>query len=141
VRRALSAIWPDPRWTPLIEALAEPFGDGLAGRVALERAEPWAEAWLAGLVEAESRCGRAPAPERSRAGQPLAAVRAVERVRSTARNYPAAKHKLVRRAYDAIGEVAQDVARREARVAMWVWGGGLVGGSVLVALNAFVMGR
>ncbi|WP_430785894.1 hypothetical protein [Actinoplanes sp. G11-F43] len=142
---ALTAHWQDPRWQPLIRAIAEPFGPGPAGALALERSEPWAVGWLARLTEAEARCatgepGRAPAGDRVTTAPPVA-VRAVERVRRETRAHPAGRPQLVRRAYQVVDEVANDLAARQARTAVWLWGGGLTGAGLLLALNAFVMGR
>lgn len=143
MRRALAALWPDPRWEPLITALAEPFGTGLAGAVALERPDPWAADWLARLIRAEALCVDQPAPVAAAPAPeaPPVAVRAVERVRQQARAQPASRPQLVRRAYEAIGEVANDLAASQARLAMRLWGGGLTGAGLLIALDAFVIGR
>jgi len=139
---ALTALWPDPRWQPLIRALAEPFGDGVHGRTALERREPWAAGWLGRVRAAEAQCGVPVAPEPAGLpSPPPAARRAVEDARRAARDQPAGKRHLVRRAHQAIEQVAQDLAASQAHRAMWIWGGGLTGAGLLVALNAFVIGR
>ncbi|MBM2622037.1 hypothetical protein JIG36_41695 [Actinoplanes sp. LDG1-06] len=143
--RALAALWPDPRWEPLVRALAEPFGTGPGGSLALERQDPWAAEWLQRLVRAEAECTEVrtpvePSPVRTPEAPPVA-VRAVDRVRQETRAHPAGKPQLVRRAYEVIDEVAGDLAESQARLAMWLWGGGLTGAGLLIALNAFVIGR
>jgi hypothetical protein len=139
MRLALRALWPDPRWEPLIHALAEPFGTGIGGAVALERQDPWAAGWLARLLAAEAE--RRPAPVAVPPEAPPVAVRAVELVRQRTRAHPAHRPQLVRRAYEVIEEVADDLAAGQARTSMWLWGGGLTALGLLIGVGAFVTGR
>lgn len=142
MHRALTALWPDPRWEPLIRVLAEPFGVGVDGQIALERPDPWAAAWLGRVRAAEEQCVEPAAPARDDLpAPPPVAVRAVEDVRRAARARPAGRHELVRRAYEAIEQAAQDLAAGQARRAMWLWGGGLTAAGFLIALDVFVFGR
>jgi hypothetical protein len=144
MRQALAALWTDPRWQPLINALAEPFGTGMAGAVALERPDPWAAGWLFRLRQAEAECGeRRPAPVTAEPPPeaPPVAVRAVEQVRRRAREHPAGRPQLVRRAYEVIDETAYELAASQARLWMLRWGGGLTIAGLLIGVAAFVTGR
>ncbi|GAA2854767.1 hypothetical protein Acy02nite_73700 [Actinoplanes cyaneus] len=144
VARALAALWPDDRWQPLRDVLAEPFGTGQQGQIALEHPEPWAAGWLARLRAAEARCED---PVRSTVPRPAAPVSwlvsdaDVERVRVAARAHPAGRNQRVRLAYSAIAQGAQAAATRQFRLAAWGWGAALTGGAAIVALGAFVIGR
>lgn len=143
VRMALAALWPDDRWQPLREVLAEPFGTGPHGQIALEHPEPWAAVWLGRLRAAEARC-EDPVRAVTRPevpAFPLVSDADVERVRVAARAHPAGRNQRVRLAYSAIGQGAQAVALRQFRLAAWAWGAGLAGSAVVVALGAFVIGR
>jgi hypothetical protein len=123
VLAALREHWADPRWEPLIAVLAEPFGDGPRGRLAIESPGPWAQAWLAGVFAAEQRCERGPVaePDRSRAATVEAFARPIEQIRTYARHGPATRPERVHRAYEAIGREAQAVALRRATLWLSIW--------------------
>lgn len=138
VLRALREQWADPRWEPLIVVLAEPFGTGPRGQIAIESPHPWAQAWLGEVIEAERRCGtgRPPAPVRTDlvdayAG-PIAAVRAY------AQRGPATRPERVHRAYDAIAHRAGTVAVQ--RAALWLALGVLGGVAAGAALGVLLGG-
>ncbi|WP_436529277.1 hypothetical protein [Actinoplanes sp. HUAS TT8] len=143
VARALAALWPDDRWQPLREVLAEPFGTGPHGQIALEHPAPWAAGWLDRVRAAEARCGD-PVRAVRRTAVPISGLVSdaeVERVRIAARAHPAGRNQRVRLAYSAIAQGAQATAARRFRLAAWGWGAGLTGGAAVVALGAFVIGR
>ncbi|GIE90225.1 protein kinase family protein [Actinoplanes regularis] len=143
VDQALAALWPDERWRPLRELLAEPFGTGPRGQIALEHPDPWAADWLNRVREAEARCVD-PVRSAARRGTPapwLVTDAEVERVRAAAQAHPAGRNQRVRLAYSAVARGAQAAAASQFRLAAWRWGAGLTGSAVLVALGAFVIGR
>ncbi|WP_305789962.1 hypothetical protein [Symbioplanes lichenis] len=141
VRHALRAHWPDPRWAPLADALAHPFGPD--GRIALEAPGPWAETWLSGVRDAERRCadgdpGDGPWPDESLVHT---FARDLERIRDHALRGPATRPERVHLAYRAIGEAAQEIALRRAALWMSVSGLGIVLAALVLAAAAFVIGE
>jgi hypothetical protein len=140
VSKALREHWADPRWEPLIAVLAEPFGTGPRGQLALETPRPWAEAWLAAVIAAEQRCERDGRPQPAPAGTELVSEYAghIEAVRAYAQHGPATRPERVHRAYDAIGSRAQEVALRQAVLWLSIWGLSCV--AVAVALGVLVGG-
>ncbi len=123
VLKALREHWADPRWEPLIAVLAEPFGTGPRGQIAIESPHPWAQAWLAEVFAAEQRCQGEPVDEPARPATALVYAFAgpIEEIRTYARHGPATRPQRVHRAYDAIGRQAQAVALRRATLWLSIW--------------------
>ena len=151
VYKALSELWPDPGWQPLIAALAVPFGTGEHGQITLEAPGSWAQDWLARIRAAEEHCtpaetdgvhrapsSRTPAVERS----PLALIfeREIREIRQLVTDVPAPGAERVRRGHRAIAEVAHRVAMRRAVLWASVWGAGLTVAAAVVAFGVLVMG-
>jgi hypothetical protein len=137
VLKALREHWPEPRWEPLIVALAEPFGTGPRGRTAIESPRPWAQGWLAEVIEAERRCGADPQPDPAGTDPGYAYAGHLTAIRAYAQRGPATRPERVHRAYAAIDLRAQAIALRRATVwlSICVLGGVAAG----VALGVLVV--
>ncbi|GAA3456968.1 hypothetical protein [Dactylosporangium matsuzakiense] len=120
VKRALHQHWPnrDPGrdWTPLIDALSEPFGREI------EAPGWWLTEWLERVVAAEQRCVTGLVAERVFAVADPQMYRAqLDEIRGGANQRPARRVDAAQQGYDAIAQAGAVAAQRSATGHLLLW--------------------